>query len=226
MKTTTTTHLISARVRWFDIPMPATIAIVIFFALCAAGLIGRLQLPSSTSAAEPTPQLPIIIIASPLLVQPPTAVPAAQVADISRANLLPRAVVAYDSPSGQVLGAIEAGRPYRVVAASAGALWLQADVTGSGLIWIRTAELYGVDISQPTPAIVVQPQVVYIASQPLQEAPQQAVPVATPVYAAEPNQPAYATVSAPQAAYPTLAPMEQTDVTQEWARQQWAAEHP
>src|SRR4051812_25779904 len=124
MKTTTTTHLINARVRWFDIPMPATIAIVIFFALCAAGLIGRLQLSSAGASAAPT-QAAIIIIASPLPWIPPTAVPQAQVAAMLP-NTLRRAVVAYDAPGGNVIGAIEQGRAYTILARF-GVDWLQID---------------------------------------------------------------------------------------------------
>src|SRR6266496_536007 len=103
MKTTTTTHLISARVRWFDIPMPATIAMVIFFALCAAGLVGRLQLPSSTIAAVPTPTLPIIVIATAQTQPLPTPAAIVQVAAPAQA---PRWVTAWAAPNGAVLGPI------------------------------------------------------------------------------------------------------------------------
>jgi hypothetical protein len=66
--------------------------------------------------------LPIVIIASPLPVQPPTAVPL-QVAAVLP-NTLRRAAVAYDAPAGNVLGAIEQGRVYQVLARF-GADWLQ-----------------------------------------------------------------------------------------------------
>ncbi len=154
----TTIHLNPPRARLSQVlPMPVLIALVVFALLAGSALIGNLS-SSTTAAAVPTPALPIIIIQKEPAQPQPTAA-AAQVAVIGRANVLPRAVVAYDAPEGKVIGAIEAGRPYRVVAASAGALWLQADVENSGMVWLNTAELYGI----ATPDLPT-PQTVYVSS--------------------------------------------------------------
>lgn len=53
---------------------------------------------------------------------------------------LPVAVIAYDAPAGSPIGALEPGRPYRPVA-RAGADWMQLEVNGSGLLWVRAADL-------------------------------------------------------------------------------------
>lgn len=212
MKTTTTTHLISARVRWFDIPMPATIAIVIFFTLCAAGLVGRLQLSGSAAAAVPTPALPIIVIATTQPQPIPTAAPAAQVAYQLPAT---RWVTAFAAPDGVVLGPI----PEPAMSAITGRYsdgWVSTMHEGA-TVWMRVSELGAnlVDIA-PAPA----PQVIYqVANQPAQPAQEAAVaPIApaAPVYAAEP------TVA------PAVAPAEpvnhDTDVERNWAQVQLCAE--
>src|SRR6266545_3265911 len=134
----------------------AVAIVVITFAVAAlvAG-IGRLTL-AYPIAAIPTPALPIII-ASPA----PTVVVASQ-------HGLERTVVAYDAPSGNVLGAIEQGRAYRVVARS-GASWLQLDVDGSGLVWVQAGDLDPELADVPdlaTPISQQQPAVVYMPAQP------------------------------------------------------------
>lgn len=167
--------------RWFDLPVPATIMICVFGLLVIAALFGRIHTGAGV-AAEPTPQLPIIIVASPLPNgPPPTAVPAAQVAAVLP-NGLRRAVVAYDSPNGSVIGAIEQGRAYTVLARF-GADWLQADVTGSGVVWLKADQVLdlpaGLADLQPTEA----PSVIYqVVNQPVEavSTPAAAVPVVEP----------------------------------------------
>src|SRR5258705_8587635 len=90
--TNTTSHLTTATPRaasWRDrMPLPPALALTVLVLVAAAGIaaIGRLGLHPST-ATMPTPALgPLIIIASPLPVQPPTAVPAAMVAAQLPAN--------------------------------------------------------------------------------------------------------------------------------------------
>lgn len=156
---TTTTNLNPPRARWYDLPTPVAAALVIFFLLLIGLLIGRVR--STPAAAMPTPA--IIIIASPLPQGiPPTAVPAAQVAALPP-NVLRRAVVAYDSPNGGVIGAIESGRTYAVVARW-GSDWLQADVSGSGVVWLKADQVLdlpdGLVDLQPAP----QPAVVYVSA--------------------------------------------------------------
>lgn len=111
-------------------------------------------------AVQPTPQLPIIIVAT-AQAQPVTT-PAAVVAAVLP-NTLRRAVVAYDAPNGAALGAIEQGRAYAVLARW-GADWLQADVVGSGVVWLLSADVLDLpaDLAdlQPPPA----PAVVYVSA--------------------------------------------------------------
>jgi hypothetical protein len=160
MSTKTTMHLVRTA-SWLDrrqIPPALIVAALVFIVGGGISTIGRIR-SDQAAAAVPTPQLPIVIIASPLPVVPPTAVPV-QVAAVLP-NTLRRAVVAYDAPAGNVLGAIEQGRAYRVLARF-GADWLQADVTGSGVVWLRSADVLDlpadlVDIAPP------QPQVVYVS---------------------------------------------------------------
>lgn len=161
----TTTHLQLPSPRaWWNLPTPVAAAICIFCLLAIAAMVGRIQ-QTPIAAAVPTPALdPIIIIASPLPVVPPTA--AAVIAAVP-SNALRRAVVAYDSPAnGNALGAIEAGRIYHLLARF-GSEWLQADVAGSGVVWLRSSEVLDLpaDLAdlKPTDAPrVVERQPVYV----------------------------------------------------------------
>jgi hypothetical protein len=87
-------------------------------------------------------------------------------------------VVAYDSPGGAVIGAVEQGRAY-VVLARYGSDWLQAEVSGSGVVWLRADQVLDLpaDLADlaPTPA----PQLVYVASQPAPAVATIAPPAAT-----------------------------------------------
>jgi hypothetical protein len=176
-----TTNLNPPRARWTELQPPVAAALVIFFLLLIGLIVGRIRsMPSA--AVQPTPPLPVIIIASPLPQGPvPTAVPpAAQVAAYAP-NALRRAVVAYDAPGGNVLGAIEQGRTYTVLARY-GSDWLQANVDRSGVVWLKADQVLDlpadlVDL-EPTPAPVVIERPVYVASQP------QAAPTPEPYTAA------------------------------------------
>ena len=119
--------------RWLELPTPVAATICIFALLAIAGLIGKIHTPAV--AVQPTPALPIIVIAT-TKPQPPT--PAAQVAAVAP-NALRRAVVAYDAPAN-VLGAIEQGRVYSVLVRF-GTEWLQADVSGSGVVWLKADQV-------------------------------------------------------------------------------------
>jgi hypothetical protein len=105
---------------------------------------------------------------------------------------LTRAVVAFDAPDGQVLGAIEGGRRYRVLARS-GLSWAQLDVDGSGAVWVRLAELDALagalDLATPVPT--PPPQVRYITSLPAPAPPPaaDAAPAVDAAPAADPEQP-------------------------------------
>jgi hypothetical protein len=163
MKTSTTTHLnLSRASAWLDrlpIPPALIVACLIFIVAGAITAVGRLGRPPA-AAAVPTPVLPIIIVATAPAVVVPT--PAAAQVTAVLPNTLRRAVVAYDSPNGNALGAIEQGRAYAVLARY-GADWLQADVRGSGVVWLQTADVFDLpsDLADlaplPTPQIVTVP---------------------------------------------------------------------
>jgi hypothetical protein len=105
-------------------------------ALCAAFV---LIYAWATPPAPPAPSQPR---ATPGSTAQPTA--AATAAPATPVRLL----AAFASPDGLTLGTIEATRPYTVTA-HYGDAWVQADVQGSGLIWLRAADLSGVAIVGP-----------------------------------------------------------------------------
>jgi len=94
---------------------------------------------------------------------PPTAAPPASAAQ------LPAAMVAYDRPGGTVIGALEPGRPFLVVAHS-GEEWLQLDVgtpEQPNLVWTPAwdgapAVAGLLDLATPTPVPTATP-VPYVA---------------------------------------------------------------
>jgi len=184
MTTNTTTNL-RAVVRKLDNPIVIMFAVAnIFFVAAVAALVGRGE-PPPMRADAPTPA-PIILIAT---AQPPIVpTPAAQIERVGATTTV-RALVAYDAPDGQALGAIEAGRAYQVLA-SYGASWLQADVTGSGVVWLRAADLLGapgglIDL-RPTDA----PRVVVVSAP---------APAAAPAYTYTPPTPDMQQMSEPPA---------------------------
>jgi hypothetical protein len=234
----TTTNLrtpTTLRARFDGLPLPVAIGVVIFCLLGIVGAIGRIR-SEGGAAAVPTAPLPIIIIASPLPQIPPTAVPQVQqVAAVVPGNVTRRAIVVYGAADlTTAIGAVEPGRAYQVLAKN-GTDWLQIDMSGgTGVVFVRTVDLFDlpadlVDL-QPPP----QPQVVYVSAPAPVYAPEAAAPVEQPAEAAPTPAQQYLVLSERQTniqqhyvepTYPTLQPMEQNPVTQEWARQQWAAEH-
>ncbi len=94
----------------------------------------------------------------------PTALPTLQpTAAPTIAPVTPvRLLAAFAAPDGSTLGTIEATRPMTPTA-HYGDEWIQAQVAGSGLIWLRAADLplaalVGPDLApRPTPEIAVQP---------------------------------------------------------------------
>jgi hypothetical protein len=131
---------------------------------------------------------------------------------------LPRALVAYAEPNGLVIGALEPGRPYRLVARS-GLAWAQLDVAYAGappnLVWVRAEELPELralavaDLSTPVPTPA--PPVRYVAA-PAAPAPAAPAPPSDlaplpeqpPVYLIPPATPRPRSVVI--APYPTTAP--------------------
>jgi hypothetical protein len=105
----------------------------------------RRALPTaSRSVPLPTPA-PVILLATPLSATPiPTITSSAE-------PRLARAVVAYAAPDGKVLGAIEPGRGYALLARS-GTAWVQLAIEGSATVWVRRDDLEDVlDIATPPP---------------------------------------------------------------------------
>lgn len=126
-----------------------TLLIVAFLAALIGGAIW-----SEAGSAAPEPEIVTVIV-------PPTAVPTRMVKEQEGSGpRLPRASVAYASPGGAVLGALEPGRRYRPVARY-GANWVQIDAEGSGLVWIDagaagiTIDVALVDLSpRPTAEVI------------------------------------------------------------------------
>lgn len=151
--TTKTTANLKLVVRTLDHPIvPFAIALSIFLVAGIIAALGRASAPAPAAVA--TPARPIILIATPAPATP-AALSVASAGPNSR-----RALVAYASPDGAVIGAIEAGRHYGFLARS-GDGWLQLDIDGSGAVWVRSADLIGApdlaDVATPTdaPRVVV-----------------------------------------------------------------------
>lgn len=123
----------------------------------------------STPTAAPTPQIERATI------MPPTTPSARPTAAPTAAPV--RLLAAFDQPAGRVLGTIEATRPYTPTAHYGGD-WIQANVQGSGLIWIGAAELPGIALVGPDLAPLPAPQVVYVNA----PAPAYAPPTYDPTY--------------------------------------------
>jgi hypothetical protein len=97
-----------------------------------------------------------------------TAMPSAAPTTGTRELVLAHAVVAYAAPAGQVLGALDAGRRYQVIARS-GDEWRRVAAGDAGAVWVRTNDLPQdaaapvPDLATATPAVqeavqsVVQP---------------------------------------------------------------------
>ncbi len=120
-------------------------------ALCALAIIAYAWSVPNTPPAAPQARPTLVATLAPTSV--PTISPVTPV----------RLLAAFASPDGATLGTIEATRPYTVTA-HYGDAWIQAQVAGSGLIWLRVVDLPGValigpDLAPPTPRPepVVQP---------------------------------------------------------------------
>ena len=112
-----------------------------------------------------TPLQPVLIVTTPT----PTSTPVATATTTAGARVqvttphLSAAVVAYDAPEGNVLGPIDADRAYTITARY-GTDWLQADIDGSGLVWIRSQELGTVTVAGALPDLRPAPtaEVIYM----------------------------------------------------------------
>lgn len=120
-------------------------------ALLAVAIMAYARATPDAPPAAPRPAATAVPTLAPT--SAPTAAPATPV----------RLLAAFAAPDGATLGTIEATRPYTVTA-HYGSDWLQAQVEGSGLIWLRAADLPGVALAgpdlaprRPQPAPVAQP---------------------------------------------------------------------
>jgi hypothetical protein len=81
---------------------------------------------------------------------PPTLPSAAASASVAAppAATLPFAVVAFDAPGGDAVGALEPGRAYTLLNTEGD--WMHIEAQGSGTVWVRAWEVQG----QPKPTAI------------------------------------------------------------------------
>lgn len=104
--------------------------VLVLVLLAVVGVLERLA-PRATTATATTPTT--LPTAAATALPRPTSAPAVS-------HRLPRALVAYDAPDGNTLGAIEPGRVYTPTA-QLNTEWIQLEVAGSGLIWVKATDL-------------------------------------------------------------------------------------
>lgn len=158
-----TTNLQLPRARWYDISPPIAAATCIFALFLIGLIVGRIR-SAPSAAAVPTPALAYVYIAT---AQPLPPTPAAAVAAVVPENVVRKAIVVYGAPDlTTAIGAVEAGRVFAPVARY-GVEWTQVDMDGSGRVFVRTTDLYGVpelvDL-QPVPTAQVIERPVYVAA--------------------------------------------------------------
>lgn len=159
-----TTKLTSPRA-WYDISPPVAATICIFALLLIGLIVGKIRSAPSV-AAQPTPALMILIATQPAMV-PPTAAPVQHLAAVVPENVTQRAIGVFGAPdTASYIGSVERGRAFSPVARY-GADWTQVDLDGSGRVFVRTSDLYGVpelvDL-KPTSAPVIVERPIYIAA--------------------------------------------------------------
>jgi hypothetical protein len=163
----------------------SALALVLAVALVAAlGARSPSAVASAATKAAPTPPLAVIVPTAAILPDLPTA-------DGQRypVGALPVALIAYDAPGGATIGAVEAGRAYRVIAQAEGGDWLQIAVSVGGQVWVRAAD-FGTstivrvaqlrDLTPPTPQPTPAPPPPQIAAAQIAADPQPAVPTIEP----------------------------------------------
>ena len=108
----------------------------------------------------PPPLQSVIIVATPSVMSTPS-IPTTTPVSLSTETRLSAAVVAYAAPDGTVLGPVDADRAYTITARY-GTDWLQADIDGSGLVWIRSQELGMVTVAGALPDLRPAPTAVVV----------------------------------------------------------------
>lgn len=123
-------------------PTKAEWASMIGMALLVVALLGYLwAIPAAPPRTPAT--IPATAQASGESVAAPSPLPAATPAAVAG-----RLLIAFAAPDGVPLGAIEASRAITPTA-HYGADWIQADVAGSGLVWLRAADVPALAITGP-----------------------------------------------------------------------------
>lgn len=195
MTTKTTNHLAlswRARLRLallqrdlWSLALPLALALVAsLIGLVLALQLYRAQQPAA-AAAQPTPAAIILIATAQAETRPTPALPTEETRAAPIGHVLARAVVAYDAPAGKVIGAIDRGHAYQVVARY-GSDWLQADVQGSGVVWLAVADVFDLPQGLADLAPTAAPEIVTVRVP---------VPIAAPQYTVDsappPIAPAY-----------------------------------
>lgn len=172
-------------------------ALIVVLLMIGMASYGLARLPS----AVPLAITPVPTDAPAFLAAAPEASPAPPLAPTAA----PRTIGAYASPDGLLLGQIEVDRQITPVA-HFGTLWIQADVEGSGMVWLRKSDV--------PDAALIGPDLAPVAQQPqtgrgltVDQGGGWTPPDATP----EPQAPAEPT-AVPN--WPTSAPVVVTDFTQ------------
>lgn len=128
--------------------------------LISAGLVALLLLMALLyiSSGQPEKRAPVLPQATAMIAAAPAPAHPTPVATVAPIAMLD----AFAAPDGVRLGAIEATRVITPVA-HFGADWIQADVTGSGRIWLRKRDwpalaITGADLEPRAPIYVAAPQ--------------------------------------------------------------------
>jgi hypothetical protein len=128
--------------------VPFGIGALVLIVLMIGAATYQLSHIESSKPLQITPQATVL----------PTDAPAAAVsapAPTSGPAATPATIGAYAAPDGQLLGPIELDRTI-VPVAHYGSVWIQADVTGSGLVWLRAGDVPDIAITGPDLAPVAQ----------------------------------------------------------------------
>jgi hypothetical protein len=133
-------------------PAKAEVASMIGLGIFLIALLGYLWSSGDSPRIAPLPR-PAATQASRDSAAKPSPLPATAPA------VAGRLLIAFASPDGEVLGAIESTRAITPTA-HYGDTWIQADVAGSGLVWLRASDspdlaIVGPDLSPRRPAAAV-----------------------------------------------------------------------
>lgn len=124
-------------------------ALVLILLMVGAASYQLGHMPTTPLAITPGPSTAAFLAA------PSPEAPQASPAPTSEATAVPSAISAYAAPDGLLLGQIELDRTITPVA-HFGSAWLQADVEGSGLVWLRAGDVPDIALTGPDLAPAAQ----------------------------------------------------------------------